>query len=62
MDYGIPGLAIGIIKDDKVIFEKGHGTTSWLKDCLLICPSNDVMVGTKRCKKTCVTTKTEHSL
>jgi CubicO group peptidase (beta-lactamase class C family) len=29
-DYKVPGLAIGIIKDNKVIFKKGYGVTSTL--------------------------------
>ena len=27
-DYNIPGLAIGIIKDNQIVFEKGYGITS----------------------------------
>ena len=29
-DYKVPGLAIGIIKDNKVVFKNGYGVTSTL--------------------------------
>ena len=31
-DYKVPGLAIGIIKANKVIFKKGYGVTSTLNN------------------------------